>query len=93
MPVKGNQGSQRNQPGEIGAQDTQRTIDAMPEMDPNCPPNSQVSGRENRGGASVANNGGARQEYPFKPLNELERGQHRSPGAPKPPPSEDSSED
>ena len=89
MPVKGNQGSQLNQPQEIGAKDTQRTIDAWPEMDPNRPPNSQVTGRENRGGAAVANNGGARQEYPFKPQNELERGEHRSPGAPKPPPSED----
>lgn len=89
MPVKADQGSQLNQPQEIGAKDTQRTVDAWPEMDPNRPPDSRTTGRESRGGSSTKNDGGAREEFPFKPQNELERGEHRSPGEPTPPPSED----
>jgi hypothetical protein len=89
MPVKADQGSQLNQPQETGRKDTQRTVDAWPEMDPNRPADSRTTGRQSRGGSSTANDGGARREAPFKPQSELERGQHRSPGAPKPPPSED----
>ncbi len=89
MPVKADQGSNLNQPQETGAKDTQRTVDAWPEMDPNRPADGRTTGRASRGGSSTTNDGGARREHPFKPQNELERGEHRSPGAPKPPPHED----
>ncbi|HEX2116952.1 MAG TPA: hypothetical protein VHM01_21320 [Alphaproteobacteria bacterium] len=89
MPVKADQGSNLNQPQETGRKDTQRTVDAWPEMDPNRPPDARTTGRSSRGGASAPNDGSARREHPFKPPNELERGQHRSPGEPTPPPSED----
>jgi hypothetical protein len=89
MPIKGDQQANLNQPQEIGRKDTQRTVDAWPEMDPNRPADARTTGRSSRGGASTPNDGSARREHPFKPPNELERAQHRSPGAPTPPPSED----
>lgn len=53
MTIKADKGSNRNQPQEIGRKDTQRTVDAWPEMDPNRPADSQTTGRQSRAGSSV----------------------------------------
>jgi hypothetical protein len=67
MPIKGDRGSNLNQPQEIGAKDTQRTIDAWPEMDPNRPADSQTTGRESRAGSSIRGKGAAQQQPSHDP--------------------------
>lgn len=66
MPIKGNRGANLNQPQEYGRKDTQRTVDAWPEMDPNRPADSQTTGRESRAGSSIRTNGSARRQAPLK---------------------------
>lgn len=64
MPIKGDRGSNLDQPQEIGAKDTQQTVDAWPEMDPNRPADSQTTGRESRAGSSVRDKSATRQQQP-----------------------------
>lgn len=63
MPIKGDKGSNLNQVAEIGAKDTQRTVDAWPELDPNRPADAQTTGRQSRAGASPGR-GSSRGEWP-----------------------------
>jgi hypothetical protein len=59
MPIKADRGSNLNQPQEIGRKDTQRTVDAWPEMDPNRPADSQTTGRQSRAGSGIREGGAA----------------------------------
>lgn len=53
MTIKADQGSNLNQPQENGRKDTQRTVDAEPETDPNRPADGQTTGRASRAGSSI----------------------------------------